>query len=147
MMPVTDEYPEPSPEFVLKVLRIFDDIDSCDDLFWRTPTTGCPYSFFAMCNDVFWWGTADLEEITESNVHVLEQAISDIRDVGHRYDHLGPGLFASRIRKMRPQGAWYRSMRKPPSIGVGLEQVLALFDASGPERETDITNPVNQLQN
>lgn len=138
---MTTVHQEPDPAFVLRVLRIFDEIECQEELFWRTPaTTGRQYYFSAKCSDVFWWGrwgTSDSEEITPDNIERLEQAVIDIRAIARRFDYLAPELFVARIRQQRPQGAWYQQVRKyqAPDSKETIELVLALFDECGPERE------------
>lgn len=108
-----------------------------------------------MCNDTFAWGSADAEIITEENLTILKeitQLISDYvekefeeidieigrvddGDWNHTlstYRTVLADLFASRVRKMRPQGAAYK--RYP-------EKVWHLFNEAGPEREIGIGNP------
>jgi hypothetical protein len=82
---------------------------------------------FVICNDVFYWGTADLEEVTPENFHILEQSLKDD-------EFYGDILFCARVRKMRPQGAFYKSLD---------DNQKKLFNECGPEREIDLTNPYN----
>lgn len=105
--------------------------DYTDDLFWREREgEGTPIDFYAMCNDIFWWATADLEEITPLNIHLLEGAIRDCAAIG---DHCyGVLLFCARAREMRPMA------RCLEGIDTG---VRALFESAGPERETGFLNP------
>ncbi len=129
-------------DFVLRVLRVFSESKgpSTSDLWWRTddPEYG-PVSFFANCNDLFFWGSADCEDITPGNIHVLEQAVADMRALDlvdsdgspapWRAAHL---LFCARVRGERPQGAYYSYIEK---------EYWPLFDAAGPARETGFGNP------
>lgn len=143
---MTTMHQEPDPAFVLRVLRTFDRVDDRESLFWRTPATGINYTFFVNCSDLFWWGTSDLEEITPDNIAQLEQAIDDVSADAWRFGHLGVELFVARMRKMRPQGAWYQQVRKyqAPDSKETIELVLALFDECGPEREQGLGNPRKQ---
>lgn len=143
---MTEEHQEPDPAFVLRVLRAYDKVQGQEDLFWRTPATGCDYAFFVNCSDVFWWGTGDMEEITPDNIEQLEQAITDVHAVAWRHGHLAPDLFVARLRQQRPQGAWYQQIRKyqAPDSKETIERILALFDECGPEREQDLWNPKKQ---
>lgn len=113
-------------EFVARVLRPFDDCDVHPELFWRVDDDN-RVQFFAMCNDAFWWGTADAEEITPENVWVLEESSRDLRALG---EVLAPirlaELFAARVRGMRLQRPAYKKLSPA---------VAALFDACGPERD------------
>jgi len=81
-----------------------------------------------LCNDVFWWATSDMEEITEENVDILEQSLSDSK-------YAGEILFCARVRKMRPQGAFCKDLS---------EEDKKLFNEVGPEREIDFWNPCDE---
>lgn len=117
--------------FVRRVLAVYDAFDGPEaggELFWRVDGEYAPVSFFAICNDLFHWATADLEPITPENVGELEGAVADCRAVD---DVAGvcnaTALFCCRARGMRPQGAAY-----PKD-----ERFWPLFDACGPERPSD----------
>lgn len=129
-------------DFVARVLSLFDRYDIHDLLFWRTGKRygggefANPASFFVNCNDVFCWGTADLEEITPENIEVLEASLADCKAIDRVTGAIeAPHLFVARVRKMRPQGAMY------PHINPAL---WPLFDACGPEREVNCGNPKRQ---
>jgi hypothetical protein len=118
-------------EFVLRVLRTVA-FDNCGDLWWRTDGEYAPVTFLVECSDVFWWGTADCEQVTPENVDAFEQAYRDAgaADKDYGLSH-GGALFCARTRALRPQGAAYPE-----------EQSLwPLFDACGPEREVGTGNP------
>lgn len=101
-------------------------------------------SVSAPCSDVFWWGSADAEEIGPDHVDAYGDAIADVqaalsalRDVDARpgFDSVlayAGWLYAARSRNERPQGAMY------PAIPGAL---WSLFDAAGPTRETGLGNP------
>lgn len=111
-------------ELVLRVLTASALAQNYEDLWWRTDGEYAPVSFFVNCNDLFYLGTADAERITEDNIEVFEQACKDAE-----YE---PGLlFCCRVRKMRPQGAYYECLSEADKL---------LFDACGPEREQDFWN-------
>lgn len=123
--------------FVSRLLRLMDEYDSHDALFWRCGAQygggefHTPASFFVNVNDVFWWGCADLEEITPENIAALERSYADAK-AAHKFGFIyAPHLFAARVRGMRPQGACY-----PPE-----PELWPLFDACGPERPVDAGNP------
>src|SRR5258706_11324774 len=116
--------------FVVRVLDIYWQNDCQEDLFWRVDDG--VLSLYAMCSDVFHWGTADLEQITPENVHELEQAITDVKAIDKDEADEGFRLFCARVRMMRPQGAVYKYI--PVSL-------WPLFNACGPKRETDLFNP------
>jgi len=109
--------------FILQVLDLMDTHDSGWNLVWRVE--GDDPGFAVNCNDVFWWGCADAEDLTLESLPVLVQAFEDAGDDGLV-------LYCARMRKMRPQGAMYKHIGKDH---------WALFDACGPIREVDILNP------
>lgn len=115
----------------LLLLFAFDD---CDSLWWRGEqnVNEAPLQFFVNCNDVFWWGTADVEEVKSAqDIADLAQAKADL-----------PGedwstLWVARKRGMRPQGAMYAYFS---------EKEKELFDACGPEREVGLGNPSENIR-
>lgn len=124
--------------FTARVLAVFDRYDQHESLFWRTGEKygggvyDTPAQFFARCSDLFYWGCADLEEITPGNVAVLEGAMADAKAADQVVGACHGGeLFCCRVRGMRPQGAAY-----PPEV-----ELWPLFDACGPERPCDGGNP------
>lgn len=96
-----------------------------DDLFWHNSDPTKDAGLFVLCNDVFFWGSADGETVTADNIETLEQAMKD----GGRD---GAWLFVARVRGERPQGAAYSYIEA---------ERWPLFDAAGPERETGMGNP------
>jgi hypothetical protein len=84
--------------------------------------------YYIMCNDVFFWGAADLEEITEEFLPVFDRAVEDC---GGEIE-FGALLYCARQRRMRPQGALYSFIPKDK---------WELFNACGPEREVGFGNP------
>lgn len=83
-------------------------------------------SIGVFCSDFFWWGTADDEKVTPENIGQLEKAIEDAGGAE------GPLLFCARIRQLRPQGCCYGHLNP---------ENWHLFDAAGPERGIDFSNP------
>lgn len=122
-------------EFVVRVLTLVNDFDGAntDNLFWRTGGEYAPVKFFVICNDMFWWGTADLEPITPDNIDQLELAHTDMMAVDKIEASIhSTDLFCCRMRKTRPQGAYYDHLN---------EKLWPLFDAVGPLRAVDFANP------
>lgn len=115
------------PEHVIEILAAFDDADSHDSVWWRTDGKYAPITLLVNCNDLFYWATADAEEITINNLPVYRQAVADIRAIGGM-ECSAAELFCCRVRGMRPQGPFYRELD-------GAEK--ALFDACGPPREKE----------
>lgn len=122
----------PGYQFAYRVLQNFGHPDSQPGLMWWLQPDGS-IKFYADCSDTFYWGTADAEEITPENLYVLEVSYQELKALG-AVDDLAV-LFAARVRNLRPQGAAYK-LYSP--------QVQALFDAVGPERGIDYTNPKDQ---
>jgi hypothetical protein len=131
-------------EFVRRVLAIFNGFHGQDgeNLHFRVDGKYAPVSFFVNCNDAFWWGCADGEEITPENVGEMERALADCLALDKELDR-PPGrgvyagiyadvLFCCRVRKMRPQGATYDHLPK---------ELWPLLDACGPPREVTPGNP------
>lgn len=124
-------------DFILRVLRATA-FDHCDEIWWRTDGEYAPVTFLAKCNDLFYWGGADCERITQQNVHLLERAKEDLTAVaikGHRKGYAATlyavDLFCCRVRGMRPQGCCYPRER----------EAWPIFDACGPPREVGPGNP------
>ena len=113
----------------------------CDDLWWRmsdeNPQT---LQVFIRCSDLFIWGCADVEQITEENIDLLEQTFAECEERFGKYRAKWAGaLFGARVRKMRPQDAWYNRI-----IGTNSDEDVAwraLFDATGEKRAQDFGNP------
>ena len=83
------------------------------------------------CNDLFWWGCADYEAIPDEDAYLeLETAVNDLIGVAPHWVHCAGALFCSRVRGMRPQGAFYSMLSRNADVA-------ALFDACGPERSDD----------
>jgi len=114
--------------FILKVLKISSENDL--DISWYFEDE--KLIFTVDCSDVFNWATADCEDITEENFPVLEQAVKDINSTGSIHTHLASQLFCARVRKQRPQGAFYSIIDK---------KVWHLFDECGEVREVGFLNP------
>lgn len=116
---------------ILDVLRLQDDYDCYGEpIYWATHGKYAPVTFFVMCNDLFWWATADAERLASEDMPDLRRAIHDVRETGAytlTLDIYNTGcmLWCARKRRMRPQRPAYPRH----------EIVRALFDACGPERE------------
>lgn len=122
-------------DFVRRVLAAFDGFNGADpdDLFWRVDSQYAPVTFFARCNDLFDWGTADLQEITPENIEEMERATTECRALDPVHGVLvATTLFCCRVVGSRPQGACYDSIDP---------KFWPLLDNCGPEREVDMMNP------
>ena len=117
---------------VIRAFKIFNGFDgpSSDELWWRTDEEYAPLTLFVNCNDLFWWGCSDCEELTPDDFDDLEAAIADAAKAGDK--HNGHLLWVARKRKMRPQGACYAYFT---------DSAHELFHQCGPEREVERGNP------
>lgn len=111
--------------FMERLLRVIEAAENNEDLLWREQADGS-WKFFVICNDVFWWATADLEEITPDNIHLLEESYRDLKAIDYVETSFTSMLFAARSRGMRPQY---------PAYPKFFDKVSALLDAAGPPRE------------
>jgi hypothetical protein len=118
------------PDYVLRVLNVVARADCHDDIWWRTDGEYAPVTFWVQCSDVFVWGTADMEDLTEETLPELERAYRDVQEATGS-TVWGATLYCARQRKMRPQGAAY------PKDG----RLWPLLDACGPAREPGLGNP------
>lgn len=122
-------------QFILKVLDLtgMHNGDMCGELFWRTDGEYAPVTFLVNCNDVFCWGCADCERITPDNIHLLEEALAEVRAASpNKWDIYADMLFCCKARKMRPQGCCYPKEDR---------WLWPLLDACGPPREVGLGNP------
>ena len=87
-------------KFIRRILCATE-FDNCGDVFWKSEND--VLSLYILCNDLFWWGVADAELVTEENINILEQSYQDSPDNGGI-------LFCCRSRKMRPQKPYYREI-------------------------------------
>lgn len=114
---------------VVSVLDWFGSKELTESLLWRCDGQYAPITVMVICNDLFYWATAEAEDVTAEDVPLLEQAWQDCHAACSECDVevWVCSLFAARKRGMRPQGAAYpRCTRLHP-----------LFSAAGPERPTD----------
>ena len=111
--------------FVFRVLRLFSENHKCDDLSWRMDGEYAPIRFYINCGDLFYWATADAEDLTPDNITIMEQAIEDCKKLVLWGTIYADSLFAARVRKMRPQ---------KPAYPKNHPELWPLYDACGPER-------------
>ena len=110
-----EKQPKGNEPWKFELLRIVSRYDMADCLMW----TEDDLEFAVLCNDVFFWGGADCEDVFEEDLPALEQAFID---AGFE----GDTLYCARKREMRPQGAMY---------GHFDPKHWHLFDSAGPERD------------
>jgi hypothetical protein len=116
-----------TPSEAAAVLSVFERADDYESLMWRVDMRPAPepgVKLFALCNDVFFWATADAEEIAAADLALLEACLADLAKAREPY-YLAE-LFAARKRKLRPQKPVYKGMN---------EATAALFDACCTEEE------------
>ena len=90
--------------FVDPLLRLSIKYDSEHDLWWRLGKDNL-FEALVPCNDFFWWGVADAEEIMVQEIPALEKAYENCDAAGDLTQFWGGSLFVARKRKMRPQGS------------------------------------------
>lgn len=95
---------------------------------WLEDDTYAGRISYVDCSDVFWWGSTDAQEFDENTCADLETCFAVC---GNDY-LVGTSLYCARVRKMRPQGAYYHYIP---------QQYWELFNACGPERELGLGNP------
>lgn len=108
-------------DWIPDLLRLFA-FDDTESLWWRDDDG--VLSFFVRCNDTFWWATADLAQILESDLPTLRQAKADTAGMDHHW--MWPILWVARQRETRPMRAFYKNVDEP---------LRTLLDAAGPERD------------
>jgi hypothetical protein len=119
---------------ILELLKLVAKADYTDAIWWTCDND--ELQFLVNCNDIFYWGCADAEEIsTTEDFALFEQSYRDcIALDSMSYDW--PLLYCARKRNMRPQGTAYSSQIR--------KEVHELFNAAGPEREINFGNPQSQ---
>ena len=131
-----------------RLFRALLDCDCQDYLNWNTKwwddeEANRDKLVFSICaNDLFAWASAESVEVTDENIHLLEQAIKDLEALGGRWlvTILAPDLFCCRSEKCKPQPPWFPN-RKKYLTGFGgdklefteeqVENALKLFDVEG----------------
>lgn len=98
-------------------MRLCAAYDVQDDLWWNADP-----QFFIICNDVFYWGGADFEDVAdEADLALLEKSLIDSK-------LYGTALYCARRRKMRPQKQYYELLDAA---------YAGMFIATGPERDEE----------
>jgi hypothetical protein len=119
---------------VMCMLAELDEGETEHFMFWPVTPEGVRIS--VTCSDVFYWGCADAEIVTRENFPQLRQAYLDEIEASPDDVALHPGwLFVARLRNLRPQGAIYKALEY---------WEVPLFDAAGPPREINFSNPKSQ---
>ena len=85
-------------EQIRKILSSISKHDLCGWVIWDDQLI----HFSIICNDVFFWGCADCEDIaTDDDIALLDKCFEDT-------EMHGEALYCARRRKERPQGAFYK---------------------------------------
>ena len=113
-----------TPDEIMILLKFVSEHDIHRELWWRCDDEYAPITFFLNCNDMFYWGCSDCEELTVGDLGALEQAIKDA-DAICPIEGWGTAVFIARKRGMRPQKPAY-----PKDV-----KMWPLFDLCGPERD------------
>ena len=108
------------------LLEIISENDCFDSVNWNEDI-----EFYVNCNDLFWWGSADAEDLNNiSDIELFEKSLRDTDSI------IGPDLYCARRRKMRPQDPYYTEVLCKENY-----KYQNLFNLCGPKRENDIFNP------
>jgi len=114
LLPKVEKQPDGNELWKFDLLRVASKYDMASALCWSEEDL----EFGIICNDVFHRGYADIEDVNEEDLPMLEQAFKDSNING---DY----LYCARKRGMRPLSAMYEHIDK---------ESRPLFDAAGPER-------------
>jgi len=119
---------EPATKFeqVHAILRWFSETECIESLYWNTVPGAI--LFWVQCNDMFWWGTADAEDVGRADIKDLQEAYQDLQKVDDNFTCYAPELWVARKRGMRPQTPWWDRERFP-------QEIKDLFLAAGPPRD------------
>lgn len=116
-----------TPYEAAEVFACFEAADDYDEgLMWRVDMKNRDMRLFALCNDLFYWATADCEGILVKDIPLLRQTLEDLLVVEAGYEL--SRLFSARKRKLRPQAPCYKGMEEP---------VKVLFDACSTAEERE----------
>lgn len=128
--------PMSDSDYTCRVLAVWQRCDLWESLSWRVEDGQA--IFGAACSDLFMWGTADVEEITDGDLDLLESCAANLLAIDWVEASYLPELFCARKRGMRPQRPWGRS-HDPETRQYTVDdldpRVRALFDACGPVRD------------
>lgn len=103
-------------DLLYRVIRVMNDLDDYEGVYFNATDNGlvCPWG---IVNDIFYWATADGEDITVDNIDNFERAAKDVRalnprpktleefstmNVNYNVLHDVIIVFASRNRNLRP---------------------------------------------
>ena len=94
-------------DLIYRAFKIFNGFDgpNSDELWWRTDIDGEQIRLLVNCNDLFWWGTADCEQLTYENIGLLESTYEECTKDEKSRAHL---LWIARIRRLVPQEPYFK---------------------------------------
>ena len=119
--------------FIVDLLRTTSEAWIGEDFSWIVLSDDT-LKFYLNCNDIFYWGTADCEEVTPDNLPALKQTLRDLQHLDDSYAYIhGASLFCARVRGMRPQNRVFDYMD-------GDDALIKLFKECGPPREVGMGN-------
>jgi hypothetical protein len=123
--------------YIYPIIELAHNYDVGEEIRWFPDSNTRKIKAWVLCNDLFWWATADGEDITLENLPLLEQTLKEVKEIASQYlakkdTHTyvdiimqAISLFCCRSRKMRPQTPCYKEIP---------EELKPLFDACGPYR-------------
>lgn len=95
-------YSEENAKFLSDILTIVQKYDLFDEIFWGWANGDDEFMHFTiLCNDSFYYASADGECVTKENIDLLRQSCEDIKKI-HCENHWASLLFCARVRKMQP---------------------------------------------
>jgi len=89
-------------KFLRELLQLISEYCLYGDFIWHKDLS----SFGVLCNDTFYYSSADAEEVTAESLPLLRQAIEETDEID------GLILYCARQRKMRPLAEVLNSMPK-----------------------------------
>lgn len=119
--------------YVLEVLEFAERTGSEFEIDWSVEKYERSLRFYYRCNDTYFWGTSDAEEIELGDIDTINKVYEEVMKLlpDESYYSMATNallVWASRKRGMRPQGCAYPEHKA----------LWPLLDACGPERESGI---------
>jgi hypothetical protein len=114
---------------IKKFIEIFDELDfDYRSVYFGVDENTDEIKIIVYCNDLFYWGCADGEEVTEENIHLIKEAYEKIDSIDW-CQTTTLDLFCCMSRQMRPQSPCYYHIE---------QKYWHLFDECGEEREEEM---------
>lgn len=118
------------PPHAAELLGLTASNEAWESIMWMARTDGTIH-FGAPCSDVFWWATADWEEIGEEDMPLFRQCMADLDATDEHY--MVEILYAARKRGMRPMSLWLGI--RGDRAWQHSRELFDMFLAAGPERD------------